>query len=120
VVLSAISVVVLFALAEFIYLENIEEPPSSNILWWLAVLIPGVLICGAVVTLGCGGATLGKRIVAAAVCGVLTGVLYTAVSAIIMSHNSSIVADGIWRIFIFTIISSIGAIITELKLPEQH
>ena len=120
VVLFAIGIAGFFVFAEFIYLENVGELPSSNILWWLAVLIPGVLICGAVVTLGCGGAALGKRIVAAAVCGVLTGLLYTAVSTIIMSHNSSIVADGIWRIFIFTIISSIGAIITELKLPEQH
>lgn len=120
VVLSAIGIVGLFALAEFMYFENVGEPPSSNILWWLVVLVPGMLICGAVVTLGCGGAALGKRITAAAVCGVLIGVLYMAVSAIIMSHNSGILAGGIWRIFVFAILSTTGAIITELKLPEQH
>jgi len=112
--LCAIGVAGLFAFAEFIYLENVGEPPSSNILWWFAAL---VLICGAVVTLGCGGAALAKRIGAAAVCGVLIGVLSTAVSAI-LSYNGGIVASGVWRIFLFAILSTIGAIVTELKLPD--
>jgi len=115
--LCAIGVAGLFAFAEFIYLENVGEPPSSNTLWWLAVLVPHVLICGAVVTLGCGGAALAKRIGAAAVCGVLIGVLSTAVSAI-LSYNGGIVASGVWRVFIFAILSTIGAIVTELKLPD--
>jgi len=114
--LCAIGVVGLFAFAEFVYLENVGVPPSLNILWWLAVLVPQVIICGAVVTLGCGGAALAKRIVAAAVCGVLIGVLYTAVSAI-LSYNGGIVANCVWRVFIFAILSTIGAIVTELKLP---
>ena len=112
--LYAIGVAGLFAFAELIYLENVGEPPSSNILWWFAVL---VLICGAVVTLGCGGAALAKRIGAAAVCGALIGVLYTAVSAI-LSYNGGIVASCVWRVFIFAILSTIGAIVTELKLPN--
>ncbi len=115
--LCAIGVAGLFAFAEFIYLENVGAPPSSNILWWLAVLVPQVLICGAVVTLGCGGAALAKRIGAAAVCGVLIGVLSTAVSAI-LSYNGGIVASCVWRVFIFAILSTIGAIVTELKLPD--
>jgi hypothetical protein len=115
--LCAIGVTALFAFAQWIYTENVGEPPSSNTLWWLAVLVPQVLICGAVITLGCGGATLAKRIVAAAVCGVLIGVLYTAVSAI-LSYNGGIVASCVWRVFIFAILSTIGAIVTELKLPN--
>ncbi|HUU19376.1 MAG TPA: hypothetical protein VMW72_19660 [Sedimentisphaerales bacterium] len=115
--LCAIGVTALFAFAQWIYTENVGEPPSSNILWWLAVLVPQVLICGAVITLGCGGAALAKRIGAAAVCGVLIGVLSTAVSAI-LSYNGGIVASGVWRVFIFAILSTIGAIVTELKLPE--
>jgi len=70
-----------------------------------------------VVTLGCGGADLGKRITAAAAGGVLTGALYTAVSAIV-GHNSEIVTSCLWRMFIFAILSTIGAIFTELKLPD--
>jgi hypothetical protein len=112
--LCAIGIAGLFAFAELIYLKNAGEPPSSNILWWFSVL---VLICGGVVTLGCGGAALAKRIGAAAVCGVLIGVLSTAFSGI-LSYNGGIVASGAWRVFIFTILSTIGAIVTELKLPD--
>ncbi len=116
--LCAIGVTALFTFAEWIYIENAGEPSSPNTLWWFAVLVPGALVCGAVVTLGCGGAALGKRIAAAAFCGILIGVLYTAVSAI-LSYNSEIVASCVWRVFIFAILSTIGAIVTELKSPEQ-
>jgi len=115
--LCAIAVVGLFTLANFLYQLNIGAPPSPDLLWWLAVLVPPVLFCGAAVTIGCGGATLGRRIVAAAVYGVLAGTLYTAVSAM-FGHDSHILANGVWRIFVFAILSTIGALITEINLPE--
>jgi len=115
--LCAIGVVVLLTLAEFLYIENVGVPPGFNKLWWLAVIVPQLLICGAIVTLGCGGAALTKRLAVAAVCGVLIGVLSTAVSTI-LSYNGGIVAICVWRVFIFAIVSTIGAIITELRLPD--
>jgi hypothetical protein len=117
VVLCAAATAVILGLADFIYLRKYSEPPGLGDIWWLAVLAP--LICGAAVTLGCGGAALWKRFAVAAVCGALTGVLYTGISAI-LSQNSGILASCVWRIFIFAILSTIGAIITELKLPEQR
>ena len=105
----------LFALAEFLYIEKTGVPPDYNKLWWIAVFVP--LICGAIITLGCGGATLNKRIVTSALCGALIGVLSTVVSAI-LSYNSGFIATCVWRVFIFAIISTIGAIITELNLPD--
>jgi hypothetical protein len=116
--LCAIGVAGLFALAEFIYIENFGESSSSNMLWWLVVLVPGALISGSVVTLGCGGAALGRRLTVAAVCGVMTAVIYTTISAI-MNYHGGIIATCIWRVFIFAILSTIGAIVTELKLPEK-
>jgi hypothetical protein len=116
--LCAIAAVGFFTLARLIYQENIGFPPGSSLLWWLTVLVPPVFFCGAVVTIGCGGATLGRRITAAAVYGVLAGALYTVVSAM-LGHNSNIIASGVWHIFIFAILSTIGAIFTEIKLPEQ-
>jgi len=106
--------------ANLAYIRNVGQPPALKDIWWLVVLAP--LICGAVVTLGCGGAILPKRIVASAACGIVLGVLYTAVSAI-LSHSSGIAtgnlaADCAWRIFVFAVVATIGAIITELKLPE--
>jgi hypothetical protein len=65
---------------------------------------------------------LGKRFIGAAVCGTVTGIFYTALSAM-LAHSSGILAGEIlticmWRIFIFSILSTIGAIITELKLSD--
>jgi hypothetical protein len=118
--LCSVIAAAIFGLADFVYIGRTGGLPSLRSIWLLVIALP--LVCGAVVTLGCGGASVGKRIIAAAVCGILTGLLYTAVS-IILSQNSgfeanNILARGVWRIFIFTILSAIGAIATELKLPD--
>jgi len=86
------------------------------------VLVP--LVCGAVVTLGCGGATLGKRFVSAAVCGVAVAVFYTVLSAM-LGHSGGItaakmVASCMWRIFVFSLFSLMGVIITELMLGDPE
>jgi hypothetical protein len=104
----------IFGLVDFAYLRNFGELPGLREIWWLAIFVP--LVCGAVVTLGCGGAPLWKRIIAAAVCGAVAGMLHTAAS-VILSHNSGIAASCVWRIFIFAVLSTIGAVVTELKLP---
>ena len=105
-----------FGLADYVYLRNFDSLPSLGDIWWLAVLAP--LVCGAATTLGCGGATLGKRVAVAAFCGASTGILYVAVSAM-SGYNGSIVASCVWRMFIFAILSVVGAILTEIKLPEN-
>jgi len=65
---------------------------------------------------------LGRRTVAAAICGALGGILATFLSAAICRTGESagvhLVALGVWRVFIFTILSTIGAILTELGSPE--
>jgi len=118
--LCAVVAAGVFGLADFAYRSYMKELPGLKDIWWLIVAVP--LVCGAAVTLGCSGAKLGKRIGAAAICGVLVGVLYTAISAI-LGHSSASAADNImaiclWRVFIFTILTTIGAVITELKLPD--
>ncbi|MGD2149997.1 MAG: hypothetical protein PVF99_05260 [Desulfobacterales bacterium] len=118
--LCAIAATGIFGIADFVYLGNVGNLPDLRTIWWLSVFVP--MLCGAVVTLGCGGVTLAKRIVGAAVCGVAVGVFYAGVSAF-LGHGSGIsmgeiVTNGMWRIFIFSIISVFGAIITEVKLPD--
>ncbi len=107
----------IMGLADYIYLQNIGELPGLRDIWWLVILAP--LICGAAITLGCGGAALGKRVVTAAVSGVLAGAFYAGIS-VFLSYDSGIVASCIWRMFIFAILSTIGAIATEIKLPESY
>ena len=110
----------IFASTNFVYLRTTGALPGLATIWWLALLIP--LICGALVTLGGGGATLGERFVGAAVCGAATGVLYTAFSISLDPSSTisagSIVANCLWRVFLFSIFSTIGAIVTELKIAD--
>jgi hypothetical protein len=88
-------------------------------IWWLAVVLP--MVCGAAVTLGCRGAVLWRRIVTATICGVGVGLLYIAESAA-LGHCGITVGDiakgCVWRVFVFAVLSTIGAIVTELKLPD--
>jgi hypothetical protein len=109
----------IFSLADFAFLRNLGEPPGLKEIWGLAVLVP--VLCGAVVTLGAGGAALGNRIIGAAICGGVVGVLYTAMSVILGTIGVGEMATGcVWRVFVFTILSAVGVFLTELKLPEPR
>jgi hypothetical protein len=114
------AVVAAFGLAsvDYNYLQNVGNLPGLKDIWYLAGLVP--LGCGALVTLGCGGAKLWKRIVAAAICGIALGVMYPAVSTLLVQKMAvvDIAKACVWRVFIFTILSTVGAIVTELVLPE--
>jgi hypothetical protein len=116
----AVVAAVIFGLADFAYLKNIGELPSLKAIWWLSVFVP--MLCGSIVTLGCGGATLGERFFGAVVCGAMVGILYTAVSAMLVLSSGILVGavttNLLWRIFIFSILSFLGAVITELKLGD--
>lgn len=118
--LCAAAAAVMFGLADSVYLERTKALPNLADIWWLVVLVS--LICGVAVTLGCGGAQLWKRIVAAAVCGAVTGVFYMAVSALLVHINAvaadHFVAGCLWRAFVFSLFSTIGAIVTEIQLPD--
>jgi hypothetical protein len=113
-----VAAAVIFGLADFAYLIHIGELPGLKSIWWLSVFVP--ILCGSIVTLGCGGATLGERFLGAAVCGAMVGILYTAVSTMLVFSNGisvgAVIANLLWRIFIFSIFSFLGAVITELKL----
>jgi hypothetical protein len=116
--LCAVAVAAIFGLADLVYLRQIGELPDLKTIWWLSVFLP--MLSGSMVTLGCGGATLGERFLGAVICGALVGILYTAVSTLLVSGNGIIVGavatNLLWRIFLFSIFSFIGAVITELKL----
>ena len=115
--LCAVATAGMLGLADYIYFQNLGEMPGLRDIWCLVIL--ATLICGVAVTLGCRGAALGKRIVTAAACGVLAGALYAGISAL-LSYNGGIVASIIWRMFIFATLTTVGAIVTEIKLPESY
>ncbi|MCK4958839.1 MAG: hypothetical protein KAT00_05555, partial [Planctomycetes bacterium] len=124
--LVAIVAVGIFSAVEYLHLR---EPwmPSEFLglrqIWWLAFLLP--FACGSLVTLGCGGASLAKRFVAGAFCGVAIGLLSVLASVILgrqMGTAEITVASAglmcVWRVFAFTVFSTMGAIVAELKLPD--
>ena len=105
------------------YASRTGQPPALKEHWWLVVAAP--LLCGSLITLGGGGAALGRRIVAAAISGALVGIGATFVLMAVprtgqLSGVAPVLAFGVWRVFLFTILSSIGAAITELVLPEPR
>jgi hypothetical protein len=116
----ALAAALIFRIADLTYLRSTGELPGLKNIWWLVVTVP--LLCGMGITLGCRGAAFWKRIVTAVICGVVVGALYTMFSAI-LSHSSGTAAYNptaacVWRMFVFAVLSTIGAVVTELKLPE--
>jgi hypothetical protein len=88
-------------------------------IWW-CVLAAG-LLCGAYYTLMAGGARLGSRVLGAVLCGIATGVAFTLASLALAGGSiqlGELAVAGIWRAFALAVLSPIGAILTELTLPE--
>jgi hypothetical protein len=113
------AVVAAFGLAsvDYNYLQNAGNTPGLRDIWYLAILVP--LACGGGITFGCGGAKLWKRLVAATICGIALGLLYPVLSSLLIKKMpvGDIAAACVRPVFVFAIVSTIGAIITELRLP---
>ncbi len=112
-----------FAVVDHSHLARSGQLPALREYWWLVVSVP--LLCGSLVALGSGGAGLGRRIMSAAACGALTGVLAALLSIVIGGPGQPpethlVIARGVWQVFIFTIVSALGAAATELSLPEPR
>ena len=109
-----------FGLVGYSYVGRTGELPALRTFWWLVTAVP--LLCGALTTLGGRGAALGRRVISATIAGVLAAILATLASAAIVPPGtpagSHLIALGVWRVFIFAILSALGAILTELTLPE--
>ena len=120
VAVCAIAAMAVFVMIDLIYLNHSAALPGLKQIWGFALVVP--MICGAAVTLGAGGAEIRQRIIGAALCGVAVGVFSTVISAGIHSGPpisiAVIIVNSMWRIFVFTIFSVVGLLITEINLPE--
>ena len=80
------------------------------------------LLCGTVVTLGAGGASISKRVIWGALCGGMLGILFTAISRFVgydgLVEASELMTRGVWSVFLFTIFSTIGVLVTEVSADE--
>ncbi|MBN2136225.1 MAG: hypothetical protein JW720_00310 [Sedimentisphaerales bacterium] len=119
----AAAIAACLVLVDLSYIRDAGVLPSKGQIWWLLAALP--LLNGAVVTLGCGGATVWKRIVAALAGGIAAVTACTIAAAVLRADTTGITAKilaktWVWRSFIFAIVSAIGAIITELRLGEPR
>jgi len=115
--LCVIGAVAVFAFADYRYLAGVGRVPTLKEIWWLGAIVP--LVCGAAITSGCGGVVLGRRIVMATICGIVVGLGYTVVSAMIGAGQvevGAILKQCVWRVFAFAVLSTIGALAAELSL----
>jgi hypothetical protein len=121
-VLCAVGGALVFSLADRLYLSEAGVLPELLEIWALTALVP--LLCGAIATLGAGGARLWKRIVGAAICGGAVALLSIIFSGC-MWYGAGLGFGEIairfaWRAFAFMLLTPLGAIITELQLPEPY
>jgi hypothetical protein len=114
----AVGAACIIACLDFWFLQTSKIILPIKEIWWIAILLP--LICGMIVTHGSGGASLGKRFAGAAICGILFALISTAGTAFAINYfgasSEGLLAQGLWRLFLFSIFTTIGAIIAELKM----
>ena len=120
IVLCGIAGAAIFGVADFVYLSKSGHVPSLKEIWGLVIVVP--FLCGAAITLGGRGAAFRKRVAGGAVCGIAVGILYTALSAALGYDGSIVIGDlatnGLWRIFLFGLLSTAGVPLTEVRLSE--
>ena len=118
----------LFGAIDWAYWMKWKIVPTINDIWpvWPAIVLIPILI-GALTTIGAGGMRLIGRIKLAAVTGIVAAVGYIGIhSALIFSAPAGgadiglwmLVKDGSWSLFIFTLLSVVSVIFTEMLLPE--
>ena len=123
VALYAVAAAGAIAMVDLFNIRHANMLPSPKEIWWLLAALP--LLFGAAVTLGCGGAPVWKRILAATFGGIAAIIACTALVAAFCPDTAQIPLKDFakacgWRAFIFAVVSAIGAIITELRLPEPR
>ena len=114
--------VVIFVAADLYYLNKFGRLPDLKEVWFFSVIVP--LLCGAAVTLGAGGAVIWNRVIGAAICAAAVGVFSTLISSVLGAGDSigfsEIAVVCLWRVFIFTILSVVGLLFMEIKLPAPE
>ena len=112
----------IFTIFDIQYLGRFGDLPDLKVIWGFAVIVP--LLIGVVSTVCAGGAALYKRIAGAALCAAAVGVISTVVSGLLGASApvgiSTIAITSIWRAFAFTLVSVLGVLWTEIKMPEPE
>ena len=106
---------VLFGAFDYYMLNNGMELKTIKEIWWLGFSLS--LILGSLITIFARGLLFRKRIIAATISAVIVSFLYSGISYY-FGLKEHIIAEAVWRFFILAVFSTIGALITEMKLGD--
>ena len=115
----AIGAAAVLAGTQYYFGQHIGRFPTLGNHWWAMLLV--ALLFGSLATLSAGGAALGKRVIGAALCGVATGVFFLLASQSLAGWivpPDRVLSGTVWLVFALTVFAPIGAIVTEVSLPE--
>jgi hypothetical protein len=119
-ILCSLALAFIFIFIDWLYLERASRLASLRAFWLPVILAP--LLCGGITTLGCKGAVLWKRILTSTMVGCTAGVLYWLGSNLLIQNTQLHlgVKRFIYAAFMWAILSTIGAILAELKQPDPE
>ncbi|MCK4624827.1 MAG: hypothetical protein KAV00_05925, partial [Phycisphaerae bacterium] len=125
----AIVAVALFGVTDIICRNVWGTLPTLKNIWPAAILLP--MLLGAATTLGAGGAKMLSRVKLTMVAAAITAAGYTVVHAALASFPAlgggqpgaveiinNLGIDVLWNLFIFTVVATVAALLTEINLPE--
>jgi len=125
--LTAVVAVAVLAAAHYRYFIKAGIAPTPDNKWYIKPLFCLVLFAplatGWATTRFAGGLSRIKRIVSAAICGLLIGVVYSLIAGKMEQNweleNVQWLVPMIWRSFAMAIFCTIGALLTEIRMPDQ-
>ncbi len=125
----AIVAVALFGATDVICRNVWGSLPTLKNIWPAAILLP--MLLGAATTLGAGGAKMLSRVKLTIVAAAITAAGYTVVHAALACFPAlgggqpgaveivnNLGTNMLWSLFIFTVLATIAALLTEINLPE--
>lgn len=121
---AAVVAVLLIAMHQLYHQRTGQIPVKENF-WFLKALWPfaGAILCGWMTMIFAGGLRLGRRIIWATLCGVVTGLAYS-IGAIVLERTwqlaepTALFFPIIWRCFAFAIFATIAALIREMFVKD--
>jgi hypothetical protein len=87
--------------------------------WYAVIALPA--ISGGLITLYAGGASFWRRIVGVLVFSTSTAIVVTLAGVLTPALSvdpETALASGAWRVFLFSLFSVLGSIVTEIKIPD--
>jgi len=110
-----------------IYHQKTEQIPVRENFWYLAALWPfaGPILCGWFAAVFAGGMPLVRRIIGAAACGAAVAIAYS-IGAFFLEktwfpeQQTALFFPMFWRVFAFTILSTLSAMVRELWMQDPN